>query len=139
MRWGEPGLKCSHCGSENPGDKKSCRDCGVSLKSAESPDASWRNRVARQTAYICILISILLIVIAFGIKSQADDVPSYDHSLLHLKHALIDIAWLFGLLALGGLPVAGLAYLFSLPTIVKMNDDVEPDTPAERRDVEGKS
>jgi len=128
-------LKCSYCGSENPDDKKFCGDCGSPLKTEESPRISWQKRLARQTAYIIILISILLIIIGFGFKDQADAIPSFE-ALLGI--ALINIAWLFGLLGIAGFLVAGLAYLFSLPIPVKKKQEAKPDTLEERKEGEGK-
>lgn len=112
-------MKCQYCGSENPDDKNFCGVCGSPLKSREALSIRWQKRLARQTGYILALISVLLIVIAIGIKAQADKIHGWFDFGVPVSHSLLNIAWLFALLGIAGFFVAGLAYVFSLPTIIR--------------------
>ncbi len=58
-------------------------------------------------------ISTLLIIIGLGIKGQADALDPFEGTI---KASLWNLALLFGVLGIVGFLVAGLAYLFSLPT-----------------------
>ncbi len=110
--WGKD-TRCRYCGFENPDSNRFCSDCGSPLKTTEGVAPYWQKRLAVQTAYIFMAISTLLIIIGLGIKGQAD---ALDHFEGTIKASLWNLALLFGVLGIVGFLVAGLAYLFSLPT-----------------------
>ncbi len=84
-------------------------------ESEEALHMRWQKRIARQIGYVFLSISVLLIIIALGIKGQADKIHPYFDFGGPVSHALMNIAWLFAILGIVGFFVAGLAYLFSLP------------------------
>jgi len=74
-------------------------------------------RIAKHTAYVIMLISVLLIIIALGFNSASEDVSrAYTYGDGPVGSELLDLAWLFAWLGIVGFTVAGVAYLFSLPT-----------------------
>jgi predicted nucleic acid-binding Zn ribbon protein len=111
-------MKCPNCGAENPEDNNACGNCGSPLKLGSVLSFKMQRRLAKQTACIILLISAILIIIGLGFKGEADKLPinTLDNDMHYVDHALLDLAWLFGLLGIAGFFVTGLAYLFSLPT-----------------------
>ena len=107
-------MKCVNCGAENPEGKKFCGDCGLPLDAAEGLSARWQKRLAKQTASIIVLISVLLIIVGLGFNDRGEDL-SRMYDLHYVGTSLVDLAWFFGLLGIAGFFVAGLAYLLSLP------------------------
>lgn len=86
------------------------------LKPGEELGIKVQKHIGKQTAYVILLISVLLVIIGLGIKSAADGLPNMDLDLYYVGHALHNIAWLVGLLGVAGFFVAGLALLLSYPT-----------------------
>lgn len=106
-------MKCATCGRDNPDDNKFCGQCGSPLGSAVSLTEAWQKRHALHTGLTFVAVSILLIIIGFGIKGTADGI---DQSYFVIKGPLRDIAFLFFWLGAIGFAVSGFAYLLSLPT-----------------------
>lgn len=131
-------MKCSYCESENAEDGKFCGECGFPLKSTEAPLIRWQKRMAKQTAIIIALISILLLVIAFGIKSQGDEIHQYFEFGNPVSHAFYNTAWLVALLGIAGFFIAGFAYLLSLPIPVTKKEEVKDIDEEVRKDGEAK-
>ncbi len=124
-------MKCPACGADNPDDKRFCGDCGSQLGQREAMNVLWQKRLAKQTGLIFVSISVLLIIIALGIKGQSDSLSSYTLEFTALKHALHEIAVFLGWLGVIGFLVSGLAYLFSLPTPPRKKTEVTPAAPQE--------
>jgi len=107
-------VECPNCGAENPEEKKYCGDCGLPLGAVGDMAAKWQRRLAKQTAYIIILISVLLIYIGLGFNATGEDLRRV-YGYFYAGSALVHLAWFLGLSGIGGFFVAGLAYLLSLP------------------------
>jgi len=87
------------------------------LKPGEELGIKVQKRIAKQTASVIALISVLLIIIGLGFNSASEDVSrAYTYGDGPVGSELLDLAWLFAWLGIIGFLVAGLAYLLSLPT-----------------------
>ncbi len=107
-------MKCPNCGAENPDEKKFCGDCGSPLKAVDGLSAKWKKSLAKQTASIIILISVLLIIIGLGFNDRGEDLGRV-FGLHEVGTSFVSLAWFFGFLGIAGFFVAGLAYLLTLP------------------------
>lgn len=88
------------------------------LKPGEELGIKVQKRIGKQTAYVIVLISVLLIVIGLGFNSASEDVSrSYTYGDGPVGSELLDLAWLFGWLGVAGFFIAGLALLLSYPTL----------------------
>lgn len=110
-------MKCASCGAENPDDKRFCGDCGSPLKSGESLSIKLKKRIAYQTAVVIALVSVLLMVIGLGFLGEANHLDAWGGDVAMVGHSFFNLAWFFGWLGVAGFVIAGLALLFSYPTL----------------------
>ncbi|MBU0685527.1 MAG: zinc ribbon domain-containing protein [Thermoplasmatota archaeon] len=109
-------MKCANCGAENPDDKRFCGDCGSPFKPREAPGIKLQRRLDKETAFIIILIFVLLIIIGFGFLRAANYLNDKGIEIQYVAHSFYNLAWFFGWHGVAGFFMAELALWFSNPT-----------------------